>query len=196
MSTRLDIFEQLLRYRRSELSPKEKAIVEQRLATEPEAREMLALLQALDIAAPDHPDARLMSASRDLADRIYQDYFLRGRQSRVPVGVTVFDSKLLPVPAGVRPAAVDTRQLRYRVESCEVILMLYPVAPDSYEVMGQIGEGLSEDSLSVDLRKRGFRTAATTDEFGLFRIDRVPLGDYRLTISAGNRAVGLIHVTI
>ena len=195
MSIRSDIFEQLLRYRRNELPPKEKAAMERRLVKDAEVREMLGLLDRLDRSS-DQPESDIAGAARELADRIFRDYSLRRPQSRVPVGVTVFDSKLLPIPAGVRPAAVDTRQVRFRIDDCEVILMLYPVAPDSYEIMGQIGEGLSDSPLSLGLSKRGFRGAATTDEFGLFRFDRVPLGAYRLTVFDGTRPLGLIHVTI
>jgi hypothetical protein len=196
MSTQIDIIEQLLRLRRDELSPKEKAALENRLAQEPDLKELFGLLSALDTRPVAESDDALSRAASELANRIYQDYFLRGRGSRVPVGVTIFDSKLLPIPAGVRPAAVDTRQLRYQVADCEVILMLYPVAPDSYEIMGQIGEGLATGALTLKLRKRGVTVDATADEFGLFRFDRVPLGTYRLTLCADTRDVGLIHVTI
>ena len=196
MNERTDIIEQLLRYRRNELSGKEKSAIEKRLAKDPDLREMLALLGQLDRRGAELSEADIVKAAGALADQIYQDYFRRGKQRRVPVGVTVFDSKLLPLPAGVRPAAVDTRQLRYRIGESEVILMLYPVAPDSYEIMGQIGETLAEGTVSLSLSRRGFEAETTTDEFGLFRFERVPLGSYRLTLSEQSRAVGLIHVTI
>lgn len=196
MKPRPDIIDQLLRFQRNELPPEEMTAIADRLSKEPELRELLGLVTKLDTRTGREAESELNRAASALADRIYQDYLLRGRGSRIPVGVTIFDSKLLPIPAGVRPATVDTRQLRFQLADTEVILMLYPVAPDSYEIMGQIGEDFATGAITLELNKRGFTAAATVDEFGLFRFDRVPLGTYRLTFSADHRAVGLIHVTI
>ena len=44
----------------------------------------------------------------------------------------------MPLPEGVRPAAVSTRRLKYRIGEDILEISLHPVSPASYELIGQL----------------------------------------------------------
>jgi hypothetical protein len=108
--------------------------------------------------------------------------------------VKTFDSDLLPLPEGVRPAAVDTRRLKYQIDGILIELSLYPVSLDSYEVIGQVCGLDSEAEVSVVLQsvRRKFRTEA--NQFHLFRFERVPAGNLTLMISVGREEVAAVTI--
>lgn len=196
MATRSDTIHLLIRYLRRELSEEEQAKVASLLAGDAEVRAMLRMVEALRAFIKPGQASQLQQAAKQLADRLFRDFHQPPEDDRVPVGVTVFDSALLPIPEGVRPAQIDTRQLRYRFGEFDLVLMLYPVTPDSFEVMGQVAGDDLPTSLSMKLQSDAGETSADIDEHGLFRFDRVSVGDYRLLLLSEDTVSGIVKLSL
>ena len=138
----------------------------------------------------------MLSAVERLADKLVKDFETGKKHKGQPYGVTVFDSKLLPLPEGVRPAVVDTRKLKFRVSDCTLDIALYPVSPDSYELIGQIAGGEAKDRFRVTLSARKNRYTTDTDQFQLFRFDRVFSGQYTLMIRQGRKTIAIVDLDL
>jgi hypothetical protein len=167
--------------------------VQELIASDAVVAELHALLEHLDeqVAADD-----LTEAARRLSSQLVSDFLADKRSSGPARGVRVFDSALLPVPDGVRPASVDTRQLRFRVSDWEVVFALYPVTSDSYEVMGRIS-GLGDDTAVEVVLSAGKQTErAETDKLHLFRFARVSTGTYRVVFSDKSGEIGTLTLEI
>lgn len=132
-------------------------------------------------------------AARNLAKKLFSDFTKRKKETE---GVCVFDSALMPLPEGVRPAIVDTRKLKYCFDECELTLSLYPVSIENFEVVGQITGVDSETKLSV-LFKRGKQSVkADTDTFHLFSLQRLEKGSYSVSIKREKKIIGTVSIII
>lgn len=139
---------------------------------------------------------QLQDSTLKLATRLFDDYQKSKKMSRVNYGITVFDSMMLPLPEGVRPATVDSRRLKYRVGEMDLEISLYPVSTSSYELIGQVYNLETEGGLTVRLRsgKREYRE--TADQFHLFRFVRIPVASYVLDLLANNSRVGTVELQL
>jgi hypothetical protein len=111
-------------------------------------------------------------------------------------GVLVFDSGLLPLPEGVRPATVDTRRLRYQVGKNRLELSLYPVSVKTYELIGQLSDQSNEHGFTVELLGARTRFSATSDRFGVFRFPRITGGKYQLRIADDGKTIAVVDLEI
>ena len=111
-------------------------------------------------------------------------------------GVLVFDSGLLPLPEGVRPATVDTRRLRYQVGENRLELSLYPVSVKTYELIGQLGDQSDEHGFTVELLGARTHFSATADRFGVFRFPRITGGKYQLRIADDGKTIAVVDLEI
>ncbi len=175
MSTKRNEIEQLLAYVRGQLSETEAEEIRALLNRDPELADLKQLLERLEEEAAGLPAPELTPAVRALADRLMRGYS-RNRQSHDrEIGVVLFDSRDLPLPEGVRPAVVDGRRLRGRIGEREVMLSVYPVSAESFEVIGQIEYEPETVPPRVSLRGRR-RRRATVDRHGVFRFASVSAG--------------------
>jgi hypothetical protein len=187
--------ELLLALSRSELTPDQERQLRERIKAEPELRSLHEMIAGLIDLKRSYSEDSLVRAALELSSRMINTY--RGeRVSAGPVGVCVFDSAVLPTPSAVRPAAVDTRHLKYRIGNTELVLALYPISPEAYELMGRLSGTEFEDAVTVDLSS-GRRAARTElDRYRLFRFDRVTAGSYRMTLRAGQQEIGEIQLDL
>ena len=191
MSENTRQIEQLILYHRGELPDAEARILRRKIDTDPELRELYAMVRHMEEGAADLEWPRLADAVEKLSDRLFDDY---GSGKDPMRGVLVYDSELLPLPEGVRPATVDTRRLRYRLGEFSVDVSLYPVSPESFELVGQVTE--ADRSLKISLSRKRGGIKSETDPFGLFRIERVGRGNWELTIADGSRKIGTCRLEI
>ncbi len=141
-------------------------------------------------------DPASVQSMSELARRLFADYIRQRQHPDAHLGVRVFDSQVMPLPEGVRPAGVDTRRLRYRLDDLTLELSLYPLTPESHEMIGQI-EGVDRTgALTIRLEQGRRRRTTRADRFGLFRFERVEAGSGRLIIESDTGVVGCIYLDV
>lgn len=186
------VIQELIDYIRGRLDPEKRAEVADRIGKDPILQRLVALLSDLqdDLRENDWP--AMKSAAHSLLGRQLKEK--RGGERKK--GITIFDSQLLPLPAGVRPAMVDTRRIRYKVDENLLDVSIYPISLNSFEVIGQLAGSDKIDSLTVTMRLGRKKFTAEANEFGLFRFPRLPKGGYILEIRTGNDPVGEFDLDI
>ncbi len=106
--------DKLIRYGPGELSAEDEASVRLGIRRNPESAEIVAILKDMRHEIADSSARRLLKPAHALLGRMLRDV-RKVKRSRSPHGLLTFDSGLLPLPQGVRPATVETRRMRYRL---------------------------------------------------------------------------------
>jgi hypothetical protein len=131
-----------------------------------------------------------------LASKVYDDFIFKNTPGNERAGICRYDSSIFPLPDGVRPAAVDTRRLRYTLDSCDLELSIYPINLEAVELIGQI-RGLSRGtSVDVALRTKGGVYETRADKYQLFRFNQIPSGIYRLYLFSNKDEIGFINLEL
>jgi hypothetical protein len=188
--------ELLIDYIRGQLSPRERSSMAKKIAKDPAMRELAAILSDMKDESRNSDWAKMRNPSHRLFDQLFKDIKARKRDSANKRGITVFDSKYLPLPEGVRSEAVDTRRIKYMIGPYLLEISTYPVSPDSYEIIGQISDYKSEKALTIKLQKGKLVLKSGANQFHLFRFPRVSSGTYRLTILEGRTSIGKIDLEL
>jgi hypothetical protein len=169
---------------RGQLSAEDRDRVERLIADDPEVRRLAGLLRALTDEADR--DRSLKTAAKGLIGRLVKD-FKKQERERPQRGVLTFDSGLLPLPAGIRPATIDSRRLKYRKGDISLEISLYPASPGTYEIIGQFVGFETGLELDVNLRSKAREFTDRTNPFQVFHFVRIPAGDYVLTLAGPDR---------
>ena len=196
MKKRQEDLDILMRLARGKLPASERRRIEATLKRDRNLRELYSLIKQLDAESQALKWPQIGGAVTDLAGRMYDDIQKARASRRKRHGITLFDSKLLPLPEGVRPAAVDTRRIKYQFDDVSLDISLYPISPDSYEIVGQISGAKEGTQFDVSLKNRQTQLVARTDRFHLFRFERVPAMRYELSLRVGKRLVGTIDIEL
>ncbi len=195
MNYNQDIIEQLTALLRGELKGKQKKTLLEELQLDSELSEMFELLKKMHEVR--HPESnQIISASKKLSKTLFTDFLKKQLSHKTDFGVRVFDSALLPLPEGVRPASVDTRLLKYHVGEAIVELTVYPITIDSVEIIGQIAGIENNKSIKVIAEVNGEKKEVEVDEFCLFRFERIDIGSCRLLFSSENSKEGIIELEL
>ena len=192
MDKKLDIVSLLIGLHRGKLDRRKEELIKNRIETDPKVAELNSIIGALERSLCSGRERDEFVAARMLSRRLFDDFVQK--QSMPDRGVNVYDSGLLPHPEGVRPAVIDTRRMKYRFDNFAVELCLYPVTPDSYELIGQL-DGLEPGKdIRVNITADRLSAETSADEFHLFRFDRVPAARMTLTFKGGTDISGTIII--
>ena len=175
---------------------KKKKELEKLIDSDTELKELYIILKKLSDSSLS-ADSKLSGATRKLSGKIFTDFQKALTQKSKKLGVQLFDSSLLPLPDGIRPAAVDTKTLRYLIDENSLELTLYPITTDSVEIIGVVNfaqEQQSEVEVVLKTQKEKFKTVL--DQFSLFRFDRISTGECRLSFYIKKKLVGAIEIEI
>ena len=186
----------LLKYLKGELSEKELPEVGSIIESDKELSEMYPIIRNLHAAGRKIKWEQVRRSALRLSLRLYDDFQKSRKMTSVRYGVRVFDSGLLPLPEGVRPAIVDTRRIKYKIGEGDLEISLYPVSTDSYEVIGRVSQVACQAPLKVMLKSPTDTYTVEADQFNLFRFVRIPVSSYTLYILAGKRKVGAVGIEI
>jgi len=190
-----DRLELLAELAMGKLRGKQKALIEKELETDEELRELYLIIKGLYSEGRNRDWEQVYQSAIEMSSKMFddiQDSLRKGGKAR---GITIFDSGFVPLPDGIRPAAVDTRRMRYVIGDHEVEVSIYPVSSDSYEVIGRL-TGQVEGGLKIQLISGKTKFICEMDEFNLFRFPRVPSLDYTLEISSGTGVIGNIDLKL
>ncbi len=179
MPSRKELMERLQRYLEGQMEADEKALFEKQLEGDPELRRMLQLQRALARETAEGGDLR--QAAKGLIDRFIKDLH-RSKETGHRAFLT-FDSGLLPLPVGIRPASVDSRRLKYAADNIQLEVSVYPASPGSFEVIGQVEGYPSGVTLNITLSRGRTILRETANPFQVFHFARVPQGGYALTVA-------------
>lgn len=174
MSKLSERIEQLLALLRTGGGDDEQKSLEDLMESDDELREVYTLLQHLERHGEGSFWEQDDEALKSLAARMIDDFDQGRRNRKGEQGMLIYDSSLVPAPAGVRPAVQDSRELHYKFEDGDMTVSLYRISPDSFEMIGQV-RGTDEISVSSLTLQAGRKVVKSkTDEFGVFRFERVP----------------------
>ena len=171
--------QQILDYLQGRLTPEQQDKIKQRIESDPEAVALLQIIRAMkDEAAADKD---LLTAVQRLIDHFVSD--LKKQRSDSPNhGLLTFDSGLMPLPAGIRPATLDSRRLRYAAGELELELSMYPASPETYEIIGQVTGYDKGTELDVALKSGRQSFRERSNPFQVFHFMRIPEGSYSLSV--------------
>ncbi len=184
----------LLAYLNDNGNDRERRRIESEVAQDSRLKDDLECLRTIASAlrAEDYPELR--EPARIMQRQLIQAARKRPRDRRT--GVVTFDSKLLPLPAGVRPATVSARRLRFTNDRVVLELSVYPVTSASYQAIGQVSGAGSGARLSVAVQCGRSRLRCEANEFHVFQVDRVPAGVCKLTISQRDTVLMLVELEL
>lgn len=186
----------LFKYLRGQLSARDKKHTEALIRSNPELAELLEDIKKIKKASSTIKWDRIRSAAESLSSRMFDDFWKGLKDKRPEQGIRVFDSQVLPLPAGVRPAVVDTRRLRYKFDEIEMEISLYPISIDSYEIIGRISRVGDRLSSRVEMVSKNSKFEVETDQFHIFRFSRIPVSDYILNIYGDTGLIGTIDIEL
>lgn len=196
MSIDKDLIERLQEYLAGRMSKKERKAFEKKFETDPALADMADLLKADNTSVPDHSFDDLRQAAHSLLDRQLSELAQGDRDPEHPPAVTLFDSKFLPLPKGIRPAAVDTRRLRYRIGENYLDISIYPISMHSFEMIGQLSDRDENDRLVIELVGDHKRFKVEANQFAMFRFEKIPADSYRMVIRSGNEILGRLNIEL
>ena len=189
-----DKVELLINFIKDRLDKKEREEVKKLLKSDSETAELYAIVRNLLEESDKLKYNHLPEAAQKMAEKIYEDFQQRQGSPDLPVGVTVFDSRLLPLPDGVRPASVKEGRVKYRLNGLTLELSLYPVSSDSFEIIGQVSGADEGVCFDVELTGGRKKYTVTTDQFHLFRFERISSGKYELSLLKDQEKIGIVSL--
>jgi len=196
MKKDIDRVDLMLDYLRGDLTAEQRRRAEGIIGGDPESAGLFATVESLFTEGQKSDWRPLRDSTLKLAGRLFDDYQKSRKRTKIKRGITIFDSMMLPLPAGVRPATVDTRRLKYKVGEMDLELSLYPVTTDSYELIGRVYELESDGGLSVRLKSRRHEFKEEADRFNLFRFVRVPISNYALDLILHTKKIGTVALEL
>lgn len=114
----------------------------------------------------------------------------------------IFDSFRQPATAGVRSTGGAERQLLYSLDDYSIDLQIAPSDESCANLIGQILSTAepgfdSVAGIPVGLVRRGKRVrSTTTDEVGVFVINKLTAGDYDLQIDARDMTINVVGLPV
>lgn len=196
MHNEVDKIELLLKFNRGELTGDAEKEVREALRNDPELRAIYKLLQDIQTDTGRKDWGQIMNFASESASRMFDDFMRNHREGTDVYAVRTYDSKLTPLPEGVRPAAVDCRRLKFKVGDHDLEISLYPVSTDSREIIGQIHRARFDSPLEVRLKSGRISFTVTADKFNLFRFERVPVAEYKMTIISNGQTIGIVDLAL
>ncbi|MEZ5358223.1 MAG: hypothetical protein R3F48_05275 [Candidatus Zixiibacteriota bacterium] len=196
MSLTEKYFETIAAYLQGLLNAEERTELESRIASDSTLQALVEVvkgwLDEIDVGQYSGVEPSVHA----LLSRQLKEIKAADKNSRWQRGITTYDSKLLPVPEGVRPATVDVRRIKMQVGDWQMDLSLYPVSVNSYEVIGQILDCDIDETLTVTLKGRGPVLTSEANRFHLFQFPRVATGKQTLKIKQGRRIIAVVDLEI
>jgi len=188
--------DELVLLSQGKLKPSRRKALEKQIA---EDKGLRALYNFIRVALETREEAltfEAVSASDKLSLKLFQDFQKRKLEPALKRAVTTFDSSVMPLPEGVRPAAVDTRALRFQLPRGLVELALYPISVESYDLVGMISEYDAHGPFEIRVKSGRQKLTLHSDAVNLFRIPRISRGKHVFTILSGEELVGTIDLEL
>lgn len=188
-------YELLLKFVRSELDMEESNKVRKMLDSDKEFRKMYDVLKNYDADRLKDNIAELMPSLRQISINMFREYHKPGREDNIERGLPIFDSRVMPIPQGVRPSVTNSRRLKYKFREMELEVSLYPVSLYSYELIGQFS-GVEGINYKIELVSKKFRQTTQTDELCMFTFARIPSNEYQINVSENGEVLAVVDLKV
>lgn len=189
-------FRQLAEYLRGNLGDEEKKALELKIADDPDLQKLVRMMSELREESDSIEWDKIQEPVHGMFGRLLKDFKHADRDKDARRGIRTYDSKYLPLPEGVRPATVNTRRIRYQIGEDDLEISFYPVSPGSYELIGQLSGQESGEILEVELRCGKEKQRTSSNQFQLFRFERVAIGARTLKIKLKGRIIALVDIEL
>jgi hypothetical protein len=189
-------FADIINYIRGKLRPERASKIRAQLRNSPVLQRLADAIRSSRTETVTDDWKALKSAAHALLDRQLRECRRRQEKEVLQSGVTIFDSRLLPIPEGIRPATVDTRHVRYQIGGDFLDLSFYPVSIESFEVIGRFTGAPTGSSYMATLNQKTKKYSTAANELGLFRFPRISRGEYVLEITDGVDIIGTVDFDI
>jgi len=196
MTKEREDLELLIEYLRGQLDEETRARMEQRIADDPVLEEMVRFLSDIRHETEAADWKKMQRPSHALFERLLKDVNHNQRNTSEEYGITIYDSRLLPLPEGVRSGAVDTRRVKYLIGNAELEVSVYPVSPRSFEVIGLLSGIEPGEAIEVILSAGKTKFTVRANRFNLFRYPRIPTGSYTMSLRDGGKSIGRISIDL
>ena len=191
-----DKLERVIAYLLGELDSAAAREVEALLSHDSELREVFSAVSELQKEGKEIDWSEIRQPINDMTSRLIEDFRRRKGAGGSDNGVLVYDSRYLPLPEGVRPATTGTRKLHYKFDNGELDISLYPISPESYEIVGQASGDQFGKEIRLRLKSGSTSFKTESDNFRLFRFERVPAKQYKLSIVSDGKATATVIIDI
>ncbi len=189
-------YEKIAAYLRGQLRADERKAIEKKAEGDSAFKALVDVMKSWVEDIDDGQYRQVDSSVHALISRQLKELKKASPNSSWLKGITTFDSKLLPVPEGVRPATVDVRRVKVQFGESQLDVSLYPVSTTSYELIGQVLNWTDATPLQITLKGRGPTITADANQFQLFQFPRVPSDKYELKIKQGRRIIAVVDLEI
>ncbi len=186
----------VVKYMENKMSPKERRSFKSLLKSDKELAEMYKLISGLKNNLDTADAFTLLAPLENLSSKMFSDYNKAKKEKEIDYGVKIYDSKVIPLPAGIRPSAVDTRRMNYKFDNFELNLSLYPISFYSYEMIGNIDTNDDNDEYILKLTNDDETFETQTDETCTFRFPRISISTYNLYVLKNNRAIAVAEIEL
>jgi hypothetical protein len=195
MDKKLKQIELIIKYVKSELSRDEEKKIKKLLSSDKEFAKMYEIIKTLDIDSMSSNLAELAPPLKQMSLGMFREFQKTKKDKEIMRGLPVYDSRVLPIPEGVRPSETNSRRLKYKFDSMELELSLYPTSLYSYEMIGQLS-GAEDSKYRIELTGKEFRRKTETDELQMFTFVKIPAMKYRLNILSGRKTIAVVDLEI
>lgn len=196
MSVNEKRFRQLADYLRGNLSDEEKKALEVEIENDPDLQNLVGMMSEIRAESDSIEWEKIQQPVHGMFGRLLKDFKHAAGDKRSRRGVRTYDSKYLPLPEGVRPATVNTRRIRYQIGEDDLEISCYPASPGSYEVIGQLSGQKQGEILEIELTRGKDKQRVSSNQFQLFRFERVGLGAQTLKIKRKGRIIALVDIEL
>jgi hypothetical protein len=191
-----DLIEKLVKFANNKLPASERREIKTLIESDADIAELLHVVKSLKKEGSAVNWNQIMKAATALSAKMFTDFKNSAKKKFAPLGITIYDSKVLPLPEGVRPAKVDTRRIKYKIEDIELDVSLYPISTNAYEIIGQLSGVEYDLPVKIYLRSGKTKLITKTDRFNLFRFAKVPIARYILKIHIDDKELGSVKIDL
>ena len=196
MSGKKDKYDLLAEYLKGRLSGDREKQFERMLRDDPELVRMAEFVSDLIRESDDIEWDRLKQPAHSVLGRMLKDYKISQKSKESKQGIVFFDSRDMPLPEDVRPAIVNSRRIKYRIADDVLEISLHPVSPGSYELIGQLSGRQPGEIVEIEIRGNNSAKKVKSNDFQLFRLERIESGNYKMKIYAEKKLIAKIDIEL
>jgi hypothetical protein len=138
---------------------------------------------------------KTIAASRQVAAGIFAGVRTRQRAKSRRHAVLYYDSRIVPLPDGIRPSLMSERRLRYHTDAGNIELSISPVFPGRFQITGRLDGDIAGRIDAVHLHgRKSYQTV--TDEYGFFCFSTVNPGGYALHFKLEGNGIVIPNLTL
>lgn len=189
------LIEEIIQYITNKMPDNKAAEFKRKLKGNARLKELYALLSERAKMSENRAIYKLSQNLNKLAEKMFLD-FIKGLKAPPNQGINVYDSEVIPQPSYIRPSIVDTRRLKYKFDSFQVEIVLYPISIYSFEIVGQMEDLAEEGNYTIRLKNAEQKVSVEIDSAGIFIFRKVSAIKGTIHIFRDEKELGRIELDL